>query len=317
MTSRLCTTATLFALAALGLSTPVTAQLAGYWMIPAAANTNGVGQTEWRTDVSVHNPHGYELPVVIHLLPSDTINTSAVALELDVPAYATVNLWDTLGPDLFDHRGTAALLATVDLPESACNPVESCDFLVTSRTYTLAAGGGEYGQGIAGAPVYTGVDWDWYGYAAGILNGNGFRCNIGVASWTDQWTTVAVDVQASDGTVLATEQLDIPPYGHVQQRLATDVEGASLVFYLADGPGDALVFPYASVVNDATGDPTYVAAVASPVGAVIASAASAATTGTAAKRGLRRALPHTHGAIVHDSAFSTKRPSGSDTTVDR
>jgi hypothetical protein len=261
-------TATL--LLALVSGAPAGAQLSGGWMIPAAANTGGVGGTEWHTDVNVHNPHGYELPVIVQLLPSDTANTEASTLALELPALATVNLWDALGPDLFDHRGTAALLATVDLPASSCDPVEACDFLITSRTYTLAPGGGEHGQGIPGAPVYAGVDWEWYGYAAGVLNGNGFRCNIGVASWTAQWTTVLVDVQDDAGTILATEQLDIPPFGHVQQRLATLVEGGSLVFYLAEGPNDALVFPYASVVNDATGDPTYVSVTASPVGELFA-----------------------------------------------
>ncbi len=269
MLKRIINTMSVTMLAALAAGT-ANAQLAGYWMIPAAANTAGVGSTQWHTDVTVHNPHDSALPVVLQLLPSDSVNTQAFALELELDAYATINLWDVLGPDLFDHQGTGALIATVDLDASQCDPVEACDFLISSRTYTLAPGGGEYGQGIPGAPVYAGVDWEWYGYAAGALNGNGFRCNVGVASWTAGWTTVLVDVQDSNGAILATEELEIPPYGHVQQRLATSVEGGSLVFYLSEGPNDALVFPYASMVNDATGDPTYISAHASPVGAVFA-----------------------------------------------
>ena len=34
-------------------------------MVAATANTAGSGGTYWRTDLSLHNPHGYDLPVVV------------------------------------------------------------------------------------------------------------------------------------------------------------------------------------------------------------------------------------------------------------
>jgi hypothetical protein len=254
------------------LAPPAAAQLATDWMIPAVAHTEGRRGTFWRSDVSLHNPHGYDLPVVVQLLPSTTENWEAPTLTFTLYPYETVNLWDALGPDLYDRDGTGAMLAYADTT-LVCDPIETCQFVATSRTYTVDPwrGYGEFGQTIPGVDVWNGVDWKRYGYAAGILNdGAAFRCNIGAASWTPGWTALRVDVQHSDGTILATHQLDIPPYGHVQQRLPTEVVGGSLVFYLVDGPDEALVFPYASVVDQDTGDASFAACSASVVGVEVA-----------------------------------------------
>jgi len=255
-------------------ASPAAAQLATDWMIPAVAHTEGRRGTFWRSDVTLHNPHGYDLPVVIQLLPSAAENWEADYLTLTLYPYETFNLWDALGPDLFALEGTGAMLAYADTA-LACNPIESCQFLVTSRSYTVDPwrGYGEFGQAIPGVDVWNGVDWGHYGYVAGILNdGVAFRCNVGVASWTPGWTTLQVDVQQPDGTILATHELEVPPYGHVQRRLPTEVEGGSLVFYLVDGPDEALVFPYASIVDQDTGDPSFAQCNASVVGVEVAKA---------------------------------------------
>jgi hypothetical protein len=262
-----------FVIVWIGLLAPAAAaQLATDWAIPAVAHTEGRRGTFWRSDVSLHNPHSFDLPVVVQLLPSTSENWEAPTLTLTLYPYETVNLWDALGPDVFDFVGTGAMLAYADT-SLACDPIETCQFMVTSRTYTVDPWGGigEFGQAIPGVDVWHGVDWEHYGYAAGILSdGTAFRCNVGVASWTPGWTTVRVDVQHADGTILATHQIDVPPYGHVQQRLSTEVVGGSLVFYLVDGPDEALVFPYASVVDQDTGDPSFVACNSSVVGLEVA-----------------------------------------------
>jgi hypothetical protein len=264
----------LLALATL-IALPARAQLAADWMVAAAAHTGGVGGTFWRTDLSLHNPQEDALPVVVQMLPSDTANWEAPAMLVTLSSWETVNLWDVLGPDYFDHRGTAALMVYADTSLD-CDPIERCHFLVTSRTYTLDPQGhdGEFGQTLPGIDYWLGVDWEHYGYAAGILNdGEFFRCNIGAASWSADWTVVQVDVQDSAGNILATHELELPPFGHVQQRLPTALEGGSLVFYLAEGPDDARFYPYASVVDQTTGDPSYQGAIASTVGVVAAKSA--------------------------------------------
>lgn len=260
---------------AAGSAAPASAQLSADWMVPAAAHNPGARGTFWMTDLSLHNPHEYALAVVVQALPSEVENREVPTLDLNLAPWQTVNLWDVLGPGTFDLGGTAAILAYAD-PGLACDPIETCHFLVTSRTYTRDAGGlGEFGLTVPGKGVEGAADWASLSYAAGILNdGRYFRCNAGVASWTPGWTTVRLDIQDADGRILESEIFDVPPFGHVQRRLAASGEGGSLVFYLDSGPADALVFPYATVINQETGDASYFFAEASTVGASVAKAST-------------------------------------------
>jgi hypothetical protein len=251
-----------------GFANPACAQLSLQWMVPASANTPGHNGTDWHTDVSLHNPQAFDLPVMIQFLPSETDNQVADTLYLTLYPWETFNLWDVLGPGYFDVQGTGAILVIAD--ESLdCEPPEDCDFLVTSRTYTLAPGGaaGEFGQTIPGAGTWSGIDWNTLGYAAGILNdGIAFRTNIGFASWSWSSTTVAVDVQDADGNIIDSLSYEIPPFGHLQRRLPTVVEGGSVVMWIAEGDEDPLVFGYLSIVDERTGDASYQLAEPSVVG---------------------------------------------------
>jgi hypothetical protein len=243
------------------------AQLANAWIVPAAAHVGGIGGTFWRTDLSIHNPQQYELPVIVQALQSDRDNSLVPTMDLVVGPWQTVNLWDVFGGDGFDIVDSGAILVYVP-PGEPCSGSE-CDLLVTSRTYTVdpAGGIGEFGQGVSGATILEGTDWVTFGYAAGILNDDAaFRCNVGVASWTPDWTQVRVDVQDDTGAIVDSQTFDVPPFGHRQSRLRSPIVGGSLVYYLLDGPQDALVFPYASVVDQDTGDPSYVFARYSGVG---------------------------------------------------
>jgi hypothetical protein len=249
-------------------NSPARAQLSLQWMIPASANTAGLNGTDWHTDLSLHNPQAFDLPVVVQFLPSNSDNQSADALAVTLYPYETFNLWDVLGPSYFAVEGTGALLVFADWSLS-CDPAQDCEFLATSRTYTLDpdGGSGEYGQTIAGASTWQGIDWETLGYAAGILNdGNRFRTNFGISSWSEDWTTVAVDVQDSAGNILQRIAVEVPPFGHIQRRLGPAVEGGTLVFWISEGGEDPLVFGYASVVDELTGDSSFQLAQPSVVG---------------------------------------------------
>ena len=249
------------------------AQLAPSWMIPAAANTPGVNGTYWSTDVNLHNPHEYDLPVVVQFLPSGQANWSADVVYITMGPWETVNLWDVLGPELFDWNGRGALLIYADSDQIDCSSQGDCDFLATSRTYTPDPlnPGGEFGQALPGVSVDDGLSWDTYAYTTGVMNdGDTFRANAGVASWTAGWTTVQMDVQDAGGNILRSATFEVPPFGMVQRRIRPAVDAGTVVFSLVDGPDDSLVFPYAAVVNQITGDPTYLPTRVSAVGVTIA-----------------------------------------------
>jgi len=271
-------------LALFAAATQASAQLSLQWMVPAAANTAGLNGTFWRTDLSLHNPHSFDLPVEIDFLPSDSDNNVADALFVTLGPWETVNLWDVLGPEYFATGGTGAVLVVADW-SLACEPVEDCEFLATSRTYTVdpRTGIGEFGQTIPGSSTWQGIDWTTLGYAAGILNdGVSFRSNIGIASWTDDWISVVVDVQDADGVIVDSRGYEVPPFGHLQRRLTSPIEGGSVVFWLEDGPVDPLFFGYVSVVDETTGDASFQLAQPSSVGFA---AAKAAAVGVERRRG--------------------------------
>ena len=283
------------------LPATASAQLSLQWMVPAAAHTAGLNGTFWATDLSLHNPHDVDLPVVVQYLPSETDNQTADTFYVTLYPYETFNLWDVLGDTAFAVDGTGALLVFADW-DLDCQPVESCHFLVTSRTYTRnPTGAGEYGQTIPGAAAWQGVDRDTLGYVAGILNdGVAFRTNLGFASWSASWTTVAVDVQDADGVIVDQLAYDVPPFGHIQRRLRTTVEGGSVVLWIQEGGDDALIYGYASVVDERTGDASFQLARPSTVGW--------ATTKAAAEVRTRRPVPEADDQPRH----VTDRPAARD-----
>lgn len=244
-------------------------ELTGAYMIPAAANKAGKGGTDWHTDLTLVNPHNSPLPIVLYFLPSDTDNSHGVpAVTFTLRARQTLNLWDVLGAHGFDVRGqTGALLVAADAeqPGFSCRET-SCDFVVFSRTYTLGPLPGEFGQGLPGFPLDFGLDWSVLAYVPQLFNDADFRTNLGVASVTDGWVLLGVDLQLPNGEVVHRDTLWVPPFGHKQWSLNRTVAGATAVFYLLGGSEQAMLFPYASVVNERTGDPTYVEAHMTAVG---------------------------------------------------
>ena len=253
--------------AAMLASPAVARELTAYYVVPAAANLAGEGGTEWHTDLSLHNPHTFSLSVTVVFLPSGRDNTSAPTVSgIALAPWETLNLWDVLGPDGFDASGQkGALLVYAD--GAACASTD-CDFAVASRTYTLSplGGAGEFGQGIPGFPADLGLDATVMAYMPQLMSDADFRTNIGVASWSPGPVVVRVDVQDAGGALVGSSDHEVPPFGQLQWRFNGTVTGGTAVVSIVQGGPGAVVYPYASVVNEVYGDPAYVEAQLSPVG---------------------------------------------------
>lgn len=231
-------------------------ELTSAYVVTAVANKAGVAGTDWHSDLTLYNPQSVALPVVVQFLPSGRSNAGSVpTVTFDVGPWETLNLWDVLGPNGFAARGyTGALLIYADDEKTTCTGA-SCDFAVFSRTYTLNPGGaGEFGQSVPGFPANLGLDYTVIAYLPQLSDDADFRTNLGVASWTNAMVRVRVDLQDAAGNVVDTRDHWVPPYGHIQWRLEKGVTGGTAAVYIMDGPNDAMVYPYASVVNWVTGD---------------------------------------------------------------
>jgi hypothetical protein len=239
---------------------PLAAQLNDTYVIPAAANVPGAFGTRWMTQFSVFNPQGYQLTVRVIYVP--TGGGQGLDATFDVPANA-VAFSDNILDDLFNLSGSGALLVAT-FPED--NPgvedkVISRAFLVTSDTFNNSPDG-TFGQTIPG--VWAGLmDFQTDGISAiahGVRNVSrqGWRANVGAVNLGRTNVRMNVSVYDIDGnTILNKAPFDIPPYAHIQDGLPVQVDRGSVEFFLVDPTQKAVVFPYVSVIDQLSGDPTY------------------------------------------------------------
>jgi hypothetical protein len=245
-------------------SLPAAAQLNDTYVIAASANQRGAFGAHWMTRFTIFNPHLDDtIRVSVSFLPTGGAPGPEKLIDLPPNAMAYS---DNLLEDLYGIEGGGSLLVAT-FPED--NPglpddILSRSFLVTTDTYNNTATG-TYGQTIPG--VWTGLlDYDSDGIssvAPFVQNTGIWRTNIGAVNLGSCQVSLYVSVYDGDGnTVLENARLPIPPYGHNQEPLPVGIEAGSVEFFVddpcaADDDRFAVVFPYTSMIDRRTGDPTY------------------------------------------------------------
>lgn len=246
------------------VSFSLAAQINDTYVIPAAGNAAGALGTRWMTQFSVFNPQSYDLRVSVTFVP--TLGGKGLEMLIRVPANS-VTFSDNILFDLFNISGTGALLVATfpsDNPGVADNVVAR-SFLVESDTFNNSRSG-TFGQTIPG--VWAGLQdtsnpqTSITAIAHGIRNlqQQGWRANVGAVNLGRTDVTLRVSVYDIDGhTILNKAPFNIPPLAHFQQPLPIEVDRGSIEFFLDDpsSPKQAVVFPYVSVIDALSGDPTY------------------------------------------------------------
>ncbi len=216
--------------------------------IAAAAHADGLAGSAWRTDVDLVNLGGAEAMVALALLLPDRSNLDPSTVTVRVPAGGAVRLGDVVDA-LFGVSGGGALRLEV-----AGSPVAA-----SSRTYNLAPEG-TFGQAIPAVPDEYGID---AGSAATLLQlrqNHRYRTNLGAVNLTGVATTVTFDVFDNDGGEIGRVGILLPPFGFAQvnRAIQTTTDGAFAVVS-SDTPGSRCL-PWASVVDESTNDPVFIAA---------------------------------------------------------
>ncbi|MGA7615577.1 MAG: hypothetical protein WBX15_10405 [Thermoanaerobaculia bacterium] len=248
-------------------SLPLLAQVNDTYVIPVAGYTLGANGTKWVTELNIFNPQGYTLKVRADFIPKG----GSQGIEVTFPVYAneTFTVPNALN-DLFQVTGAGGILLATFPEDNPTVPdtVVARAFLVTSRTYNNASSG-TYGQSIPG--TWVGLQADGItAIANGVTNDDypayriGYRTNVGVLNLSRSSIEVMVAVYDADGSQVGESiPFNVEPQGLEQfplsQALAdTDLNGGSLEFWIDNDPlGDAVVFPYASVVDNRSGDAIY------------------------------------------------------------
>ena len=223
-------------------------------VIPAVAGTPGAHGTYWSSSVSVVNLAGTDREIEVVYTPRGVDGLSTYSIEtVNLPA-SSQRSWPDIVTELFSTTGAGAL------------EFRGFQLAVTSRTSTPGGDSGSYGQGIppiqpAQTLSATGTDSATMG---GVEEGAVFRTNLGLCEVWGESATVRVSIMDSAMTELGHRDYELRPYENIQiNQVANTVPGAGS---LSNGmvrvtvtSGNGRIGAYLSVVDNATGDPTFIA----------------------------------------------------------
>lgn len=223
-------------------------------VIPAAAATEGAGGTRWISDVILHNAGILDTPVTLSFHTSAGSQGQGEAL---LPARSTIILRDIVGAIFGLQNITGSIHIDTD------------DFLaqklaVTSRTYNIGSvgGRGEFGQDIPALPVSGSLGAGDTGVITGPADIGTTRFNFGLAAAED--TTILWRLLRNTGGVAGEVEISYTAGTHTQHN-----NGVSALFSATPRNGDVIhaviqegrAYFYGSVINNITGDPSYVPAI--------------------------------------------------------
>ncbi len=213
-----------------------------YW-IASAAHGPGAQGTLWRTDVSLLN--GCDFDVTVEL----TLHTPTEAFSSQFEVLAgRQQIFEDVVAQLTDQTASGALEIEV-----------SSEVMVTSRTYNTSDAG-TFGQAFEGVRAEDGYEADDVVFLQQLREDGDFRTNIGLLNTGSTIAAATVVVFDRNGDQVGQFQLAVPA-GRVAQENRpirdlfdrTDVVGGYAEVTVTYGSG---VHPYASVVDNRTGDPT-------------------------------------------------------------
>jgi hypothetical protein len=213
--------------------------------IAAAANSPGEHGSLWRTDLAVLNRSGIAAGVEVRLRQGS-----------GAPDILSIQLADGEQAVVEDVVATAGLEGSAAMEIVSNTPV-----LVSSRNYNLDAGG-TFGQLFDGFGPQERADARDTVWLSQLRQNVTARTNIGLLNTGDADAGVTVRLFDSGGTELASKMRRLAPGERVQlqepfDRLAgrDDLDNGYATVEVRFGTG---VIAYASVVDNATNDPTTV-----------------------------------------------------------
>jgi len=224
-------------------------------MVLAAAATDGAKGSTWTSMLDLANTTPWPLPVRVELLRGGQANPSPTGVDMMLPAWGATHVDDVL-QTLFGTMGSGALRLLA--PPGT--------LVATSRTANVA-GGSSFGQGIPSVSMADAIPFGQVGRLVGLSSSSdasmGSRTNIGFVNPGPVPMQVRLRIHRADSSMVGSFMFTLAPYEQTQLNNAfgalgdADVAaGYAVVETLTPG---TRVFAYASVINMASGDPTWVA----------------------------------------------------------
>jgi len=211
--------------------------------VPAVAHTPGANGSLWRTDVVVLNTCDDDVSLEMRLRS----DAGEFSRAFEVPAGRHQVFADVVA-QLTDGNAVGALQITA-----------GTDVIVTSRTFNQSDDG-TFGQALDGMTFDEGYGPGDTAILQQLREDSAFRTNIGVLNMSPSAAVVDVSVYDLDSQLVGTFRMAARPGETVQENRPirellgqSDFVAGYAVVEVAFGYG---IYPYASVVDNRTGDPT-------------------------------------------------------------
>jgi hypothetical protein len=212
--------------------------------IAAVAHVSGVGGAQWRTDLSLGNTTDLDTLITLELFQDGEVSSLR---RLLIPEGFTARFDDVVA-ELMRADGTGALRVTIDRGL----------MVVASRTYA-AASSGTFGQYIPAQRESEAIRAGQSALLPQLRQGGGFRTNVGLLNLAETPIVVRQDSYRASGELIASTSHSVPARSWFQANRAVPAGTASAI--LSSDTADARYLAYASVVDNASDDPTYLPAV--------------------------------------------------------
>jgi hypothetical protein len=220
--------------------------------VVAAAQGAGVNGTFFTTDLSALNPSAARMAhVVFSWLPTGGgDNSAATPVPQDILHGAQLFVSEAVAT-LFQRTGGGAIRIVSDVP-----------LIVSTRTATPAgalASGGSFGLGVPGVTRERSI---LAGRIPGISVDAATRTNVGFLNPGPASITIALALFDSTGASLANGSVTLAPYGHFQANTIASYLDVKALFRNASlrVSSSSPFFAYATPIDQATGDSSFVAA---------------------------------------------------------
>ncbi|HEV7570250.1 MAG TPA: PKD domain-containing protein [Thermoanaerobaculia bacterium] len=228
-------------------------------LVPAAAQTNGVGGSVWRTELTLFNGGSEPAGGQFTFIPGGGAPVLTRSLFLGVNQSIT---YANALNDLFGLSNGAGAIA-IEASSATTTPA----IRITSRTFTTGTVG-TYGQSV---PNVSSDDLTSTLLLTGLESDANFRTNIGLVNRSALPVNAGLTLYDANGNVVATTSVTVPENNFQQSSLGSFFPAVNGRTFAAlsmrvDSATPNAVSAYGSVIDNRTQDPVYVQAVPTPKG---------------------------------------------------
>jgi hypothetical protein len=244
----------------LSAGTPPSDLAAETLVLPGAANTMGTHSSRWRSDISLRNPGNDPIDVRVFFLRAGQQNDLQLAPHKDwfLISGEVKEIRNVLGNEL-GVTGTGFLLVTASRAIFPNNPAGAAVAAAMRTATPLPLAPGDAGSGIVPAEP-TDAARQWVSLAHDGVGEKGVRGAVGVVNLSPrEWLKVSIQYADTEGEVLATKELHVPPFSTAQQASPVRLTRGTSRIAKVDGRGPYIA--YATTVDNASGAATFTYAV--------------------------------------------------------